>query len=186
MPAKYHNQLIKLAHESVGHKSVTKTIKRLTETYTWPKMRKTVTQYTSKCATCKVSNRKRIQAPMVEVKTPTMPFYTVGLDFIGPFIMADRTRYVLTAIDYLTGWAEAYPVKDMSAAEIIRTLESNFYVTHSWPANFVADNGHGFASYKLRDYLHNRGVRLVHSTPYRPAMETMFTCSTSSLQASCK
>ena len=56
---------------------------------------------------------------MQEVEIPTTPTQLVGLDFIGPFPPDQYGRkYLLTAIDNLSGWAEAYPTKTQSDGNI--------------------------------------------------------------------
>ena len=55
---------------------------------------------------------------------PSLRFEIWAIDFIGPFpIPAKRTsaRYIITAVEYVTKWAEAEPV-DTCSSEIAANL----------------------------------------------------------------
>lgn len=93
----------------------------------------------------------------------------VHLDFIGPY-GEDRHghRYILAAIDYLTGWAEAYPTRSQSASDIIDAIALGYYPQHDPPEVFVSDNGQGFGSAEWTRFCEQSGVECRHSTPGHP------------------
>ena len=46
------------------------------------------------------------------MEIPPTPMQVVGVDLIGPFVPDQYgRRYLMTIIDYLSGWAEAIPIK---------------------------------------------------------------------------
>ena len=109
LPKELRMQVIENAHERGGHMSVFKTMHRIIEHFVWPVMRADVRSFINKCAICvtykKVTNRVRMQ----DVELPHTPMQMVGMDLIGPFEPDPYGRqYLLTVIDYLSGWAEAY------------------------------------------------------------------------------
>ena len=59
---------------------------------------------------------------------PLKPYITLqafdkwAIDFVGPINRPGKlpgTRYIITATDYLTRWAEAAPVKDCSTVTVL-------------------------------------------------------------------
>jgi hypothetical protein len=149
--------------------SVSKTIKRLTEDYVWPGLRKDVKNLVGQCPQCAVFRRTAIHVPMQEVAIPAGPMQVVHMDFIGPYVADPHgNRYVITAIDYLTGWIETYPVPDQTARTIIDTVALKFFTQHGRPDVIVADRGQGFGSHAWTQFLEQSGVECRHSTPVHP------------------
>lgn len=169
LPERYQAEAIKTAHLEVGHMSTSKTRKRVTEDYVWPGLGKMVKNHVEACAQCAVFRHRQQHVPMVDVEIPAGPMQVIHLDFIGPY-QEDRHghRYVLTAVDYLTGWAEAYPTGNQSARAIIDAIALQFYARHDEPLAFVTDNGHGFGSREWRQFCEQSGVECRHSTPGHP------------------
>jgi hypothetical protein len=106
---------------------------------------------------------------MQEVDIPMGPMQVVHLDFIGPYAPDPQgNRYILMAIDYLTGWLEAYPLPNQSTQSIIGAVATKFYPTHGQPLAFVTDNGQGFGSRQWTEFLRQTGVECRHTTPAHP------------------
>ena len=65
------------------------------------------------CATCEAYHRRPVHAEMHEVEVPLTPMQVIDVDLIGPFAPDEYgRRHLLTAIDYLSGWAVVIPMKD--------------------------------------------------------------------------
>ena len=169
IPAKWRSTLIDKAHSEVGHMSTAKTVRRLTEAYAWPGMKKDVRNRLKLCATCLLYHQRPIHVAMQEVEIPKTPMTTIAMDFIGPFSEDPfGNRYVLTVIDYLSGWAEAYVTKGQSARDIIDAISGDFLPRHGHPETIVCDNGQGFASREWGDYLSALQIECRHSTAQHP------------------
>ena len=150
--------------------STAKTVRRLTEAYAWPGMKKDVRNRLKLCATCLLYHQRPIHVAMQEVEIPKTPMTTIAMDFIGPFSEDPfGNRYVLTVIDYLSGWAEAYVTKGQSARDIIDAISGDFLPRHGHPETIVCDNGQGFASREWGDYLSALRIECRHSSPQHPA-----------------
>ena len=69
------------------------------------------------CERCSLRNRApKYRAESKSWDAPTRPYQVVQCDFIGPLKRAtNRTRYIMTFIDLLTGWPEAFSTKDSTA-----------------------------------------------------------------------
>ena len=84
-------------------------MKRIQEDFVWKGMRRDVRTLIDGCAICKAFHSSSARAPPRDVDVPLTPMQMIGMDFIGPFREDNvECRYVLTLIDYMSGWAEAY------------------------------------------------------------------------------
>jgi hypothetical protein len=121
---------------------VAKTLKCVTEDFVWSGMRKQIKQFVEACLSCAVFRLRQQWVPMQDVDIPYGPMQKVHLDFICPFAEdPNGNKYILMAIDYLTGWAEAYPMQTQSARNIIEAIALRYYPDHTAPLAFVSDNG---------------------------------------------
>ena len=78
---------------------------------------------------------------------PLEPFQKWGLDFIGPFKPAASqtgSRYILTATDYSTKWAEAWALRDNTAVVVARMLYKDIFSQFGCPIEIVSDWGGHF------------------------------------------
>ena len=97
-------------------------------------MRKDIRKLIKTCATCEAYHHRPVHMEMQEIDIPPTPMQVVGVDLIGPFVRDQYgRRYLMTIIDYLSGWAEAIPIKDQSARECIEALTKEFLPRHGNP-----------------------------------------------------
>ena len=65
-------------------------------------------------ATCKTP-APQTRSPLQNI-TVGSPMQMVGVDLFGPFPQSHTgNMYLLVAMDYLTKWGEAYPIRNMEA-----------------------------------------------------------------------
>ena len=67
-----------------------------------------------------------------------------AIDFVGPINPLGKrigAKYIITAIDYLTRWAEATLVKDCSMATIVQFIFENILTRIGCPCILMSDQG---------------------------------------------
>ena len=116
-----------------------------------------------------MQHQRRAHVKFQEIDLPVNPMELVGLYYIGPF-PADRNgnRYRRTAICYLTGWAEAFPVRTENTEDLIEVFEREFIPRHGHPERVICDNGPSFRSNAWGKFLSDRWIKRVLTTPVHP------------------
>ncbi|MCO5570729.1 hypothetical protein L7F22_024457 [Adiantum nelumboides] len=93
-----------------------------------------------------------------------------GIDAFGPLPMTQREKcYILiAAVDYLSRWAEAKAVKQITAKDVAKFVYEDICCKFGMPLELLSDRGPGFNS-DLVDYLCDK-LKIQHnySTPYYP------------------
>ena len=75
-------------------------------------------------------------------------------------------KHILTIIDHLTGWPEAFPIPNKSADTKVATLINHCLPVHMCPRYILSDNG---AGHNLMDQvLQQLGIDRIFSAPYHP------------------
>ncbi|MCO5612776.1 hypothetical protein L7F22_067046 [Adiantum nelumboides] len=97
------------------------------------------------------------------------PFEKWGIDAIGPLPRTSTGKqYILTAIDYMTRWAEAASVARITAADVSKFVLDYICSRYGTPLEILSDRGPGFRTDFLDALLENLSIKHVHSTPYYP------------------
>ena len=77
-------------------------------------------------------------------------------------------KHILTFIDHLTGWPEAFPIPDKSADTIVATLINKYLPVHMCPRYILSDNGMEFKNSLMDQVLQQLGIDRIFSAPYHP------------------
>ena len=121
VPASLVHRVLYLLHDDIlcgGHVGITALNTKVVERFYWKNLYIDIVEYVRACERCAL--RKR--APHFKSKAkswdrPDYPWQVVQTDFIGPLRKSkDGYLYILTFIDLLTGWPEAFPTKNSTAA----------------------------------------------------------------------
>ena len=121
VPATMVQRVLYLLHDDIlcgGHVGITAMNTKVIEKFYWKNLYMDIVEYVRACERCAL--RKR--APHFKSKAkswdrPDYPWQVVQTDFIGPLRKSKEGYfYILTFIDLLTGWPEAFPTKRCTAA----------------------------------------------------------------------
>ena len=93
-----------------------------------------------------------MEIPLISVN-PSLTFKIWAIDFIGPFpIPTKRTgaRYIITAVKYITKWAEAEPVDTCSSEIAAKFIYENIITRFGFPLTLISDQGTHFINKTIK------------------------------------
>ncbi|XP_037774824.1 uncharacterized protein LOC119571714 [Penaeus monodon] len=156
VPADCRAIVTSIAHESplAGHFSHRKTLRRVTDQFYWPSMGSDVRDFCRSCDKCqRMSHKGRVKpVPIKPMPIITEPFLRVAIDIVGPLNPPsdDGHKYILTLIDYATGFPEAIPLREIDSVSC-----GGSFARYIFQKKFQSDRT-GFSAFEL---LYGRAVR---------------------------
>lgn len=168
VPSSLSAQIIATAHET--HQGITRTKARLREQFWWPGMDKEVETAVKNCSVCLEADKsaKTSPAPMQPVEWPQRPWQKLCIDIVGPLEhVPQNNRFIITLVDYHSKWPEAYFCSSVSTSTVKEFL-TGVFSREGYPEEIVTDNGPQFISREFKEFLHDRAIRLSHSSVYYP------------------
>ena len=100
---------------------------------------------------------------------PDRPFDKIAIDLVTDCkTSTSGNKHILTIIDHLTGWPEAFPIPDKSADTIVTTLINHYLPVHMCPRYISSDNGLEFKNNLMDQVLQQLGIDRIFSAPYHP------------------
>ena len=112
------------------------------------------------------------EIPLISVN-PSLTFKIWAIDFIGPFpIPAKRSsaRYIITAVEYVTKWAEAEPVDTCSSEVAAKFIYENIITRLGFPLKFISDQGTHFVNKTIKHLTDQFHIDHRRSTAYPPQL----------------
>jgi hypothetical protein len=162
VPTSLRKKMINIAHE--GHQGITKTKQRLRSTVWWPKMDREIEKACKTCKPCQLVSIPSTPEPMKRTALPTEPWRDLALDLMGPFPSGET---LLVIVDYYSRYTDVVILKNTSTENIIESLE-NIFATFGLPQTLKTDNGSQFISEKFQNYLKDKDIIHITSTPLWP------------------
>ena len=103
------------------------------------------------------------------MEIPDRPFDKIAIDLVTECeIWTSGNKYILTIIDHLTGWPEAFPIPDKSADTIVSTFINKYLSVHMCPRYILSDNGNEFENNLMDQVLKQLGIERIFSAHYHP------------------
>ncbi|MCO5586391.1 hypothetical protein L7F22_040331 [Adiantum nelumboides] len=148
--------------------------KILQEGYVWPSIQRDVHHWCKSCKECQSMASRVLRSKIRGTILVYDVFEKWGIDAIGPLPITARGKcYILTAVDYLSRWAEAKPVKQITSKDVAKFVYEDICCKFGMPLELLSDKGSGFRG-ELVDYLCEKlHVGRRFTTPYYPQCNGM-------------
>jgi transposase InsO family protein len=124
-----------------------------------------VKSMTSQCKTCAEIKPRFLRPKNPPLIKALQPFDRLSIDFKGPLPSVSQNKYLLVIVDEYLRFSFAYPCRGMTSTAVIKHL-GNIFSVFGLPGYIHSDNGPGFISKELSDYLLSLGVPSSNSSHY--------------------
>ena len=107
--------------------------------------------------------------PLQMTEISDRPFDKIAIDLIMECdTSTSGNKHILTIMDHLTGWPEAFPIPDKTADTIVSTFINEYLPVHMCPWYILLDNGMEFTNSLMDKVLQQLGIDRIFSAPYHP------------------
>ena len=155
--------ILRLAHDNLGHRGVYGTAKTISQRFWWPSYYKDVEQYVKTCHECQIRVTNKLHIP-ITISAPTTLFTKVYLD-IMLMPKAQGYRYIIAARDDLSGAAEGRKLKRATARTVSQFIFEELLCRYGAIAEIVTDNGPEVKG-ATEELLRRHGIPHIHISPY--------------------
>lgn len=176
VPLNRRLELIRKYHDELTHQGATKTMKRLQQFYTWPRMGVEVKEYVKKCDVCKRAKapNKNLMPPAGKMKNASRPFELYMVDFKGPMPRSKNgNAYLLVVTDFFSKFSILRPMRDMSAEKVVQFMEDEIFLKFGIPRVCLSDNGPCFRSATWRKLLEKYDINPNLIANYSPQVNNV-------------
>ena len=132
-------------------------------------MNKDIQKYIANCTLCHREKAKIQNYPLQMTEILDRPFNKIAIDLITECeTSTSGNKHILTIIDHLTGWPEAFPIPDKSTDTIVSTFINKYLPIHMFPRYILSDNGTEFKNNLKDQVLEQLGIDWIFSAPNHP------------------
>ena len=106
-------QVLRTAHDDLGHNGFPRTYATLKRVFFWKGMKEDIRKHCKTCATCQLHKLENVKFERKIFKPSLQPMDFICMDLIGEFhpLTSRGHRYALTAVCMLTGFTWCVPLK---------------------------------------------------------------------------
>ena len=167
IPKSWKFTILVEAHDKLGHQGNSHTYCLIKCQYYWKGMNYNIRKYIANCIPCRWDKAKVQQYPLQMTEIPDKPFNKIAIDLVTDCkTSTSGNKHILTIINHLTGWPEAFPIPNKSADTIVATLINQFLPVHMCPRSILSDNSMEFKNNLMDQVLQQLGIDRIFSAPY--------------------
>ena len=165
-------QILKMAHDNLGHNGTHRTYMLLKRLYYWKGLKPSVAKHIQRRDQCQRRNNQVVKYATLHFDVATFPMQFISMDLIGEFYppTTKGKRYALTVKCMLTGYVFSIPLKTKTAEEVLQAYIDNVYSKFGGSIKILSDNGTEFKNKIFEQVAKELGVVYKLCTPpYHPA-----------------
>ena len=164
----YRQQVFDSLH-SLSHPGVRTTQQLITSHFACPNINSDVRKWPKSSIQSQISKiHHHTITPLSKFATPNNQFEKVHLDLVGPLPPSQGYIYLVTVIDRLTHWPEAFPIPDSTAPTVARAFVSKWILGFGVPSTITTDRGCQFESTLWKELMKLLGTMRLRTTAYQP------------------
>lgn len=169
----FRRDFLKKIHEEYGHLGHPGLRGVLRNRAWWPGIRQDTEETVHLCPNCQVSKARNEnferEAAHYLASAGTKPFERWGIDLIGLLpTTPSGNRWIITAIDYATGWPLAKALPEATEEAIAEFLHDDIFTVYGAPAEFLTDNGANLLATSVEYFIKLINAKHKTTTPYHP------------------
>ena len=172
LPRALTAQILKIAHDNLGHNGTHRTYTLLKRLYYWKGLKPCVTKHIQRCYQCQRRNKQVVKYATLHFDVATFPMQFISMDLIGEFHppTTKGKRCALTVICMLMGYVFCIPQKTKTAEEVLQAYIDNMYLKFGESMKILSDNGMEFKNKIFGQVAKELGVMYkLYTPPYNPA-----------------
>ena len=170
LPAMLVLQVLRAAHDDLGHNGFPRTYAALKRVFYWKGMKENIRDHCKMCATCTLHRSENIKFERKFFHPSLLPMDFICMELIGEFHppTSHGHCYALTAVSMLTGFTWCIPLKSKKADEVAKAYLDHIYSLFGGSVKILMDNGTEFKNQLFKEVVSKLGMEFsIHSPPYR-------------------
>ena len=163
--------LLKMYHDDSGHPCYTTVLGNINDKFYWQNMGKQIQDYVNKCTICQFDTTNRFHKPVPSdlIELTTEPLEHVCIDFITHFQTSHSGyTYLFTIVDVGTRFANAIPVKTLTAEEFLVQFINHHIYKYGYPKKITSDNGRQFTGKLFTSFCKDQNIDFIRTSPRHP------------------
>jgi transposase InsO family protein len=161
------------SHPSAGHFGIVATQKKFRKKFFLPGATTRIVSEIMNCINCiQKKNFVKKDQHVFHRTLETHPMGKVYIDLVGPLpedeYRGQKVTYLLTMMDGFTKWAEAVPIRDISARGVADVLIDQWVSRYGIPDQIHSDQGTQFTSELFQNLMQLLGVTKTTTPAYNP------------------
>ena len=173
IPHALRADFIETLHTEYGHLGFPGILGIVTGRGWWHAITTDIKSFISLCPQCQVAQRSRPgqerEYPRTLTDSNIQLFDRWAIDLIGILPQTPAgNRWIVTAIEYLTGWPVAKALPDSRAETIARFIHDDITMVYGPPRELLSDNGPNLRAEVMKAYTELLGTKHRVTTPYHP------------------
>ena len=170
LPAGMHSDVISASH-NIDHNQVDRTLARIEEVYTFPGIRREITEFIEDCYICQKKGGPP-KHPKVELKPmlpKLLPMEQVNIDLYGPLMPCREYHYILVITCASTRFTRFVALKSKQPNEVARKLFEQWISVVGIPNTITSDMGNEVHSSIIKELCEILGSNKLSTSAYHPA-----------------